>query len=198
MDFISFSLDRAASARNITGLSNTVFINDIYQHLWRVDTNWVIESLVQLVISLATPNTRQMCQPACPARRELGDSHSCDQAPEGPNSFHLGITGQPCTILHSCRLTLLICGSASLARSFTHAGIRCSSAAVPALHDPSLMQADAAHLRQCQPCTILHSCRQTLLIVAPNEKLVVWFAALFELGAWIIDLQTRCALQVIC
>ena len=153
MDFISFSLDRAASARNITGLSNTVFINDIYQHLWRVDTNWVIESLVQLVISLATPNTRQMCQPACPARRELGDSHSCDQAPEGPNSFHLGITGQPCTILHSCRLTLLICGSASLARSFTHAGIRCSSAAVPALHDPSLMQAYAAHLRQCQPCT---------------------------------------------
>ena len=134
MDFISFSLDRAASARNITGLSNTVFINDIYQHLWRVDTNWVIESLVQLVISLATPNTRQMCQPACPARRELGDSHSCDLAPEGPNSFHLGITGQPCTILHSCRLTLLICGSASLARSFTHAGIRCSSAAVPALH----------------------------------------------------------------
>ena len=105
---------------------------------------------------------------------------------------------QPCTILHLCRQTLLICGSASLARSFTHAGRRCSSAAVPAFHDPSLMQADAAHLRQCQPCTILHSCRQTLLIVAPNEKLVVWFAALFELGAWIIDLQTRCALQVIC
>merc|ERR1711867_430528 len=28
----------------------------------------------------------------------------------------------------------------------------------------SLMQADAAHPRQCQPCTILHLCRQTLLI----------------------------------
>ena len=35
---------------------------------------------------------------------------------------------------------------ASLARSFTHAGKRCSSAAMPALHDPSLMQVDAAHL----------------------------------------------------
>merc|ERR1711867_431864 len=70
----------------------------------------------------------------------------------------------PCTILHSCRLTLLICGSASLARSFTHAGRRCTSAAVPALYDPSHLQADAAHLRQCQPCTILHSCRQMLLI----------------------------------
>ena len=36
------------------------------------------------------------------------------------------------------------------------------------------------------------------ITVAPNEKLVVWFAALFELGAWIIDLQTRCAVHVIC
>ena len=71
---------------------------------------------------------------------------------------------QPYTILHSRGQTLLICSSASLARSYTHAGRRCSSAAVPALHDPSLMQADAAHLRQCQPCTILHSCRQTLVI----------------------------------
>ena len=56
-----------------------------------------------------------------------------------------------CTTLHSRRHTLLICGSASLARSFTHAGRRCSDTAVPALHDPSLMPTDAAHLRQCQP-----------------------------------------------
>ena len=68
------------------------------------------------------------------------------------------------TILHSCRQTLIIRGSASLARSFIHADRRYSSEAVPALHDPSLMQPDAAHLRQCQPCTTLHSCRQTLLI----------------------------------
>merc|ERR1711951_329176 len=65
---------------------------------------------------------------------------------------------QPCTILHSCRQTLLIRGCTSLARSFTHAGRRCSSEAVPALHDPSLMQVDAAHPRLYQPCTILHSC----------------------------------------
>ena len=80
---------------------------------------------------------------------------------------------QPWTILHSCSQTLLTCGSASLARSCTHAGRRCSSAAVPALHDTSrrhtlltcgsaslaryFTQAYAAHLRQCQPSTILHA-----------------------------------------
>ena len=80
------------------------------------------------------------------------------------NNIRWGMCCQPCAILHSCRQTLLIYDSASLARSFTHAGRRCSSEAVPALHDPSLMQADAAHLWQCQPCTMLHSCRQTLII----------------------------------
>ena len=51
----------------------------------------------------------------------------------------------PHSILHSCRQKLLIWVSANLARSFTHAGRRCSFEAVQVLHDPSLMQADAAH-----------------------------------------------------
>ena len=53
----------------------------------------VIESLVQLVIYLATPNTRQMCQPACPAGHVLGDNHPCERVPEGLKSYHHGITG---------------------------------------------------------------------------------------------------------
>ena len=44
---------------------------------------------VVAVIYIATPNTRQKCQPVCPEGRGLGDNHPCERVPEGLNSYHL-------------------------------------------------------------------------------------------------------------